>query len=182
MNTRSSVKNNKVEQSGASSIFRQCARCGAFVAPGELKFDQSVGAVCVNCYKELTEGKRLKTEKQKRYKLLFEDAVKKHFKMDEIPDWWLEQVEKMMGRDPKLDYVWVYSVFKYAVGVVGYEPDPMFGLSFLVRYVEPAKEYYKKQKEIREHNQNAVIENKTVTVVIKKPRVTKKPKTKIEEL
>lgn len=161
-----------------------CSECGRQIDVSKEKIHKANDKIlCVDCYKERREANSANAEKEKKYKSLFYNYLKAYCDIDEIPDWWVDQIDKLNQEDSaKYNYVNLYFVLKYVLSISDYTFNPKYGLKFLKLYFNESMEYYKKQKEVRA--KNAQFEFKkdvnNITIVISNERP--KPKTKIEEL
>ena len=172
----------------------RCAICGKLiVAP--LSPDNRVGRgwVCEECAKALRAAP-LKTDavmpppktytaeglKAARAKLY--ETIKENMGVLEIPQWWLDQLERYMREDTRKNYSNLWYTIYYAVQIEGFRPNPEYGLAFVLWYFDKAGEFLRKRKEVLAYNEKHGYDSRTVTVQIEPPKPRAKKLTKIEDL
>lgn len=160
-----------------------CARCGKELHP-PYEYIKKIGKKCYcdSCYGILKNTNPKWGTEMERMKLY--ELIKSTFKVSELPDLWVEQINKLLLEDNRRNYTNLYYTIVYAIKIEEYVPDPLYGVSGLVHlFFDKAAKYYNNLQKVLANNEKVEIVNEKKVVRIPRPKVEDpKPKTRIEDL
>lgn len=176
------------EEFDASKQEVHCSVCGKLILPPYLD-ENRVGKKwicdeCLPCQANVMRAATSQplTEKQKRDRGRLYNYIKGIFGISEIPGWWLDQIERYLKSNPKMNYSNIWYTLYYAIELQCYKPDPQYGLSFILWYFKEAKEFFDKRKAIMDRNNERSLDAGSQTIRIVPPKSRTQTLTKIEDL
>lgn len=119
---------------------------------------------CYSCaQEELKAKKQLEFEKKELY-----EEIKKTFLISECPPLVIRQIDKLLEQGKKIPGIKL--TIRYYYGILNNVPNDVNNLIFIIKdNYDLAKEYYKKQQELKKINMQIEINVPKQVVKIKKP-------------
>lgn len=164
---------------------RKCAHCGKVIEIGENVIRHKGKAYCESCYNSYVVTTEVQlAEKQQRDKELFWEYVKVVYHIEEIPERWVIQVDRMLKEDSHKNWSSLRFTLWYVKNVMCMPTNPDYGLYFLKDHYSAAATYYAATKEVVAKNMVADMSGQTIQKVkVSSPRNERlKPRVNMEDL
>lgn len=146
---------------------KKCSMCGKILLPDiDKSFTKGGKTYCEECYNlyiisNVSDIKE-QNDKEQKEKKLFWDFVRMCYNIEDIPDWWVSQVEKMIKEGKKWGAMRYTLWYIKNIRCLPFCAD--YGLSIIKNNYQSASEYYTKMKKIISYNK---------TVPLSKPVINK---------
>lgn len=153
----------------------RCYLCGKVISEPNIVRNRFKNQwICDECrsFKEKETKKPAPAEEGdvvRQQKAKFLDYIKKIFGIKEIPDWWMEQLRKMLVDNPNKTYNTLTYTAYYAVEIEGFVPKYEYGLSFIPLFFERAKAFLDSRRAVKKANKTVELTNTVDEVTIMKP-------------
>ena len=137
---------------------KKCCVCGKVISPNAdepITFGRK--SYCKKCYVErgLDVQQALQAQQEQKEKNLFWAYVRESYGMDDIPDWWVSQMEKFLkGGEAKSWGALRYTLW-YVRNILVMPVSPEYGLAVIKKYYSEAAKHYGDTKKFTENNHKA---------------------------
>lgn len=197
------VENNPAEEEEGfivtPRVAIRCSLCGKVLNPPFLERNKKGKKwICDSCLGVQDEKQAKQQAEQEATKKRIESAsngnkkrksqarlyeyIKKVFAIDEVPESWIIQLDKMIKDDPKKNYSTLWFTMYYAIEIEGFEPSMNYGIAFIPSFYSRASDFYKSRQEVLKKNENVHLSIDSVNIRIKPPEPRKRKLTNIEDL
>ena len=178
----------------------KCSLCGKVLNPPYLETNKKGKKwICDSCLevqaadeakakakvdeKEKRSQSALDSAKKRKSQARLYDYIKQVFGIDEVPESWVIQLDKMIKDDPKKNYSTLWFTMYYAIEIEGFMPSMNYGISFIPSFYSRASNFYKERQEVLKRNEEVELSTEAVNITMRPPEPKRRRKlTNIEEL
>lgn len=178
----------------------KCSLCGKVLNPPYLETNKKGKKwICDSCLevqaadeakakvkvdeKEKRSQSALDSAKKRKSQARLYDYIKQVFGIDEVPESWVIQLDKMIKDDPKKNYSTLWFTMYYAIEIEGFMPSMNYGISFIPSFYSRASNFYKERQKVLKRNEEVELSAEAVNIKMRPPEPKRRRKlTNIEDL